>query len=282
MKLIHSVKIRSRKFLAGKKSSSPFLSSDAFIELCSHKFKDEKSLLSAVSNAQKTSTLLSVFVKTDKAQQFYETSKLYRLEFNSVLYGDSDLDLDLDCIPFSQINQNILVQNQNFSHERVHPLPIGIENLSRFYNGRPELFGKQYFDKEKNRKVLVGPFGATHDDRRILNSLSSDEYLTVSPTRMSPDEYARYSSDFQFIACPRGNGLDTHRFWESLYRGSIPIVLDSIWSQYIRRLNIPVLIVNKWDREEISQAVVSCTWSTFNPTLIDPLWIEYWQERLSV
>ena len=27
-----------------------------------------------------------------------------------------------------------------------------------------------------------------------------------------------------FCACPKGNGVDTYRFWEALYLGTIPIV----------------------------------------------------------
>lgn len=38
-----------------------------------------------------------------------------------------------------------------------------------------------------------------------------------------------------YVASPRGNGLDCHRFWESLYLGAIPIVehsfLDPLYSQ---------------------------------------------------
>ena len=29
-----------------------------------------------------------------------------------------------------------------------------------------------------------------------------------------------------FVACPPGNGPDTHRFWEALYLGAVPIILE--------------------------------------------------------
>lgn len=48
-----------------------------------------------------------------------------------------------------------------------------------------------------------------------------------------------------FVVCPRGNGLDTHRFWESLYLGAIPVVLS--------KHNIPAfygwpsLVLKEWE-----------------------------------
>ena len=33
---------------------------------------------------------------------------------------------------------------------------------------------------------------------------------------------------YKFILCPLGNGVDSHRIWETLYSGSIPIVLDKV------------------------------------------------------
>ncbi len=48
-----------------------------------------------------------------------------------------------------------------------------------------------------------------------------------------------------FVICPRGNGVDTHRFWEALYLGSIPIVLkDPHLSSFTSQL--PCLELENW------------------------------------
>jgi len=31
----------------------------------------------------------------------------------------------------------------------------------------------------------------------------------------------------QFVICPEGNGVDSHRIWEALYLGCVPIVSES-------------------------------------------------------
>ena len=46
---------------------------------------------------------------------------------------------------------------------------------------------------------------------------------------------------YKFCICPPGRGIDTHRCWEALMVGTIPIVLSSpLNSLYI---NLPVLVL---------------------------------------
>jgi hypothetical protein len=87
----------------------------------------------------------------------------------------------------------------------------------------------------------------------------------------------RYLSDIRnhvFTLCPRGNGVDTHRLWEALYMGSIPIVKRDIahsgWE------DLPILWIDSWDEvtEEflISERVriESTAWN------LEKLKIGYW------
>lgn len=48
-----------------------------------------------------------------------------------------------------------------------------------------------------------------------------------------------------FVLCPRGNGRDTHRLWETLYLGSTPIVKRGDLPENLLN-NFPIWIVNKW------------------------------------
>lgn len=47
-----------------------------------------------------------------------------------------------------------------------------------------------------------------------------------------------------FVLCPRGNGLDTHRLWETLYMGSIPIVKRDIG--YDDFSDLPICFIDHW------------------------------------
>jgi hypothetical protein len=65
----------------------------------------------------------------------------------------------------------------------------------------------------------------------------------------------------KLVPYPRGNGVDTHRFWESLYLGALPVLLkkDSLPGM----LKWPHILVNSWDEvvewngDEIHQIYLS-------------------------
>ena len=160
-------------------------------------------------------------------------------------------------------------------------MPIGIENLKLGQNGQRNLFKDSYIEAQKIHKVLVGPFSPTHEERNFHLSLNEDHNAPyhLLRGRISPKNYARVSSQYAYVTSPRGNGLDTHRFWEALYRGSYPIVLKSTWSSEIESLGIPIIQINNWSTEEI-QNIVNLNLPIFDPATIKQLWAEYWYQEI--
>lgn len=75
------------------------------------------------------------------------------------------------------------------------------------------------------------------------NKKSRDKYLTyfekikgikINKKRIGFKSYFEDLNNSKFVLCPRGNGLDTHRYYETVLMGAIPIVesstLDSIYN----------------------------------------------------
>jgi len=56
-----------------------------------------------------------------------------------------------------------------------------------------------------------------------------------------------------FVAAPWGHGLDTHRFWEALMMGSVPVVLSSPLDVLYKQF--PVIILQSWQ-----EAQPNATW----------------------
>jgi hypothetical protein len=57
--------------------------------------------------------------------------------------------------------------------------------------------------------------------------------------------------------CPQGNGVDTHRIWEALALGTIPIVRTSSIDPLF--VDLPVLIVHDWaelNTEDASEKLI--------------------------
>ena len=59
--------------------------------------------------------------------------------------------------------------------------------------------------------------------------------------------YLRAMRDAGLVVCPRGNGPDTHRFYEALYVGALPVVLKSSYAATIaRRFRLPHVALARW------------------------------------
>lgn len=159
-------------------------------------------------------------------------------------------------------------------------LPIGVSELALNRYGRLANFR---FQPIKNRLVLVGPFALTHQTRSEFSNWISTSTIDVMHQRLNPRGYARLTSDYKFIVCPRGNGIDTHRFWETLYRGSIPIVENSDWARYFQSHGVPMLVVSSFE-ELLSwkESDLHAIWlqHTKTPSEIESLRPEYWLKRV--
>jgi hypothetical protein len=57
------------------------------------------------------------------------------------------------------------------------------------------------------------------------------DFATVDEAPRAHDDYLEELRRHRFSLAPPGNGLDTHRAWESLYLGTLPLVQDSTVSR---------------------------------------------------
>ena len=90
-------------------------------------------------------------------------------------------------------------------------------------------------------------------------------------------------SKYAFVISPFGNGLDTHRTWEALVLGCIPIVktspLDSLYT------NLPVLIISDWNI--INNELLENTINDFKEKHekgkfnYDKLLLKYWVNKIN-
>jgi hypothetical protein len=82
----------------------------------------------------------------------------------------------------------------------------------------------------------------------IFKKFSNERWVKVGVIENSIDGRRKFLIDIRsskFVFCPRGNGIDTHRLWETLYMGSIPIV------KYERShhlfTDLPILFIKDWN-----------------------------------
>jgi hypothetical protein len=163
-----------------------------------------------------------------------------------LLCGNSDFDFHaIDSSALGGIKALFLQNSFISDNKMIFTLPIGLENARYESNGRIGLYSKK-LSYQKSNSVLVGPFGNTHAERSRLNSLESDQFIYRVKERVSTRRHLSNVDSHNFVACPRGNGVDTHRVWESLYRGSIPVLLRNSWSESLKNFGFPVKIIDDW------------------------------------
>ena len=150
-------------------------------------------------------------------------------------------------------------QNPDLSdHEKLHPLPIGLANKD-FAHG--DIDAVTRVRRETHTKmgwlyVNINP-ETSPDRRRALEAVKGQPFATMG-TQSDFETYLRHMAAHRFVLCPAGNGLDTHRVWEALLVGSIPVTASSPMDALLRRL--PVVIVDDWD--EITLPLLEQAYST--------------------
>jgi len=197
---------------------------------------------------------IKLFIYTHILSDFVENI-LFKLstKLNYTIYlhnSDHGLENDinfqklLDCKHIEKVYaQNI---NCNFNSEKFSLLPIGLAN-SMFDHGNVLLLyttmkNTYYLNKTKNLYININPntFGYRSD---VLNEIKNDRFTISSGKPFK--EYLEELSTHRFSLCVRGNGLETHRFNESLYLGVIPVIINNKFTNmnnhvvYLKSLNFP-------------------------------------------
>jgi hypothetical protein len=114
----------------------------------------------------------------------------------------------------------VTLQHTAFEHPTILSLPIGIHNPQAII----EQFGNS--DGVKTQDLLINNNAWLGGDReKINNRVSANFGGRLRNTYGLPlSEFYQSIIRSRFVLCPSGMGLDTHRLWETLILGSIPIV----------------------------------------------------------
>jgi hypothetical protein len=271
--------IHIRQILNFGRTSYPFLSGDAFRSLANFS-------ISTRQDFNTNSDAKVVFINSDLAKELTKASNnLSSARVLIVGNGDSNFPNPVNLLQGFKL---ILCQNLiGPSDSRLQHLPIGLENRRLGKSGMPSYFKHLSHENRGARisKVLVPPMSPTNPQRskfqEQMNGLPS-ECIEVYKEYLSAPRYFKLVRNYRFVLCLEGNGYDTHRIWESLYLETFPVVLDSPWSTELRRMGIPVLVVEELAQltpDILKQFLLNhqdfCSLST------PQLWMPYWESKIN-
>jgi hypothetical protein len=167
-------------------------------------------------------------------------------------------------------NQVRAINASNFT-SRLGSIPLGITNFSKDSSPFNILGDLQIMLEaadstprmnDYNGSFLVN-FSASSNLKkrnRLLKILDNMEIKNLDPdySRIGRLKFLKQVRKQSYVLCPEGNGVDTHRIWETLYLGGIPIILSSnVLNPLLSEL--PVLIIRDW-RELYDKEFLEVKW----------------------
>jgi hypothetical protein len=95
------------------------------------------------------------------------------------------------------------------------------------------------FNKKKNLLYVNFQRNTNFISRNKLESkLKNYTWVHHEYPQLEIKQYLKHLQSFKFIFSPYGNGIDTHRVWETIYAGSIPVVEEHINFKFCNDLPI--------------------------------------------
>ena len=243
-------------------SSGPYISGDGFRSFADHVYEDEK-LFNKDQVIQKNNFVPEqvkqgdvVFVDARSVKYFFQTLHP-QIKYKYILIThNADTNIDETYIDF--IDDRIIkwfAQNVIIKHEKLIPIPIGLENLYYYNNGITKYFDnlkKKIGQTKKKNRILYGFSIDTNENERqgAYTYLKKSEVADEIQEKLNSKMYLKLLTDYKFVASPPGNGVDCIRTWEALYLDVVPIVKRSVVTEYFSSLGLPMLIIDNWQEIE--------------------------------
>ena len=252
-----SLILRPRK-LQSRISSYPYLCWDTYYDLSTVRVISKEDLTELHLNLQ-NHDLKSVYLLTELLDSFESVLKISKFRIEKLIIGESDDHNYVSRLTSLLTKVDEIYANHLIGfHPRIHALPVGIERQAYRSGGQINDFRKK-LDNDPNKRniqILVAWNNDTNMNRRKhLKKFESQKRVFIIRNRVHARTFHSMLRKTLFVPCPAGNGIDTHRVWEAIYLGAVPVILesefcgDAIW---------PVIVVKNWSelleksREELN------------------------------
>ena len=223
-------------------------------------------------------SLKYVYYKLDNVfnSSIFEGKNIEKYNNNSekLILGHSSYDITKS-ISDHLIKQQpeLKIYSPNASSPDVEPLPFGVleDNINLIQVVSAE-------NNIRNKLCYLNVNPLTYEHRKVLiDYFSKFDWITYEEPLYTIEGKKNYFSQLSmhnFIMCPRGRGIDTNRLWESLYMGSIPIVIYEDCHRSFT--DLPILFIHNWS--VITKEFLELKLKEFNSRTwnMDKLKLSYW------
>lgn len=228
-----------------------------------------------------------IFSRTEDVPSLFYSLKNVNFKNITLITHQSDINVSLkhtnkipECI------NNWFSVNACVNHTKLRSIPIGLanyhpKNLNEKDFDFSNLSLSQFF-KQKNIKPLIylNFQKSTNFNERegLYEFFSNKDWAKLELPKNDKKIYLENLIKINFTLTPHGNGRDTHRFWESLYSGSIPVVKEHISYSYAK--DLPVLFVKDYKEVTKEKLIKFLNESNENDFNLQKLDFNYWRSKI--
>jgi hypothetical protein len=179
----------------------------------------------------------------------------------------------------------------NKQSDKVFGLPLGITNntqesyLHTVYGNLDSML-EVINEKKQDKNLVYMNFNIStypSERQKVFDLFFEKEWVTkgiIESTLEGRTKFLREIRNHSFVLCPRGNGVDTHRLWETLYMGSIPIVKRDIAFKDFE--DLPICFIDDWNEITIEFLEKKQQRITSGNCNMEKLKVSYWIEKVAL
>lgn len=242
-----------------------------------------KSITYKLNNFNLTSGSI-IFSHTDFVDElFFLLNKEQKLKNITLISSQSDKVISNKL--YSKKPRSIIkwfAVNNSTMNGMVESIPLGLGNSFSKKNVNSDdipPLNKAFYQKNKISIYLNFNVNTNHKERLPLYEKFRNEDWCYISTSNNRKDYLKSLISSAFILCPPGNGPDTHRIWESLYSGSIPIVKKHRCFEGYQ--DLPILFVDSFDEVNKEFLVKFMDNLDLERINLEKLDVRYWKEKFA-
>jgi hypothetical protein len=243
---------------------------------------DDYSKLPNTLSKDKLKDINIVYTHTMYVKQLFDLLDLFNNKFVVISHnGDVNIDDSYEA-PDNVIRW--FSQNVNTRKDYLESIPIGLENDMWFSNisKKTKMLIKLQSPKKYKNLVYMNHNIATNPSKRAYpyECLRGKTWVTTErgTNGVNFEGYIDNIYNHKFVICPEGNGIDTHRIWETLYMGSIPIVENNINNSFY--CDLPMLPIEDWS--DLTEEWLNEEYHVFQRMTVNrnKLTFSYWSNKI--
>lgn len=234
------------------------------------------------------------FCKTDYAFSFFKQIEGKKDDLTLII-GNSDMSItDLHAEKLPKNVKKVFGQNVITNDPRFEPIPMGLENSTESSLGKQH--GIAWARSINNQKLLLSlnqkkpnqyiyanfrSHTNLHHRRLVHDFCEQSSFINWQSPNLSINDFYDQVLDHRVIVCPAGNGVDTHRLWETMYLNRVALTIKTgDYKLYELYQKLPIIVVDQVE-DLLNKPLIDSLYKKAVKKSFDIAFFDYWKKKFS-